>query len=318
MPASPLAALRALTGPNQGLGPDPYAGSKGSVYFPNDLGNIGHWIEFTAKSTNGVISAGDINGLVNSIPGVSGFSSAGSLFGNSVAGGTIRLPITQNLSTDYNPTYTNQDLQMAAGSVLKPFDRQIYGNKDLPADVAQGAGIAGLVGGALGGLVGGALSRGASLAGASGGDALAAALKVGAGIAQNPHKIVLFTGVDFREHQFAWRLSPRNRAESDSIRQIVDMFVYYSHPQYTFGGLFFKYPEFFEISFRYPEYLFKIRPSVCTDVRVNYHGQGYPAYIRNQEGTNAPAPAEVELNLTSKETEIITKQHLNPGIGGGG
>jgi hypothetical protein len=75
--------------------------------------------------------------------------------------------------------------------------------------------------------------------------------------------------------------------------------------------LFFKYPEFFEIKFRHPEYLFKLQPSVCKDIRVNYHGQGYPAYIRDANGGGIPAPAEVELSLTFMETEIVTKQSLN-------
>ena len=76
--------------------------------------------------------------------------------------------------------------------------------------------------------------------------------------------------------------------------------------------MLFKYPELFKIKFHYPQYLFEIRPSVCTDIRVNYHGQGYPAYIRNADGSGIPAPAEVELTLSFKETEIVTKDSLNP------
>jgi hypothetical protein len=137
-----------------------------------------------------------------------------------------------------------------------------------------------------------------------------AALKVTGGVAVNPHKIALFTGVNFREHQFSWKLSPKNRRESDKIRQIIELFTYYSHPEYVAGGLFFKYPEFFEIKFRHPEYLFKLQPSVCKDIKVNYHGQGYAAYIRDANGGGVPAPAEIELSLTFMETEIVTKQSL--------
>jgi hypothetical protein len=51
---------------------------------------------------------------------------------------------------------------------------------------------------------------------------------------------------------------------------------------------------------------------VCTDIKVDYHSQGYAAYIRNADGSGEPAPAEVSLSLTFKETEVISKQFLNP------
>jgi hypothetical protein len=92
------------------------------------------------------------------------------------------------------------------------------------------------------------------------------------------------------------------------------MFKFYSHPEYLAGGLFFKYPEFFKIRFRHPSYLFELEPSVCTDVRIDYHGQGFPAYIRDADGSGIPAPAEVTLSLTFKETEVITKNTLTRGL----
>ena len=284
-----------------GIGPDPYTGSNST--FPDDLVTNDHWISFQAVQTNGAAAS-----TINSMLGIT----IGSNF--NVPGGSVFLPMPSNLSTDYNPEYTPKDLDMAAGSVLKPFDRAIYGNQDINDSAALGAGMAGIAGGFAG-------SRGAKVAGevasafgASGGDTLAAALKVSAGIAQNPHKIILFTGVGFRDHTFSWKLSPKNRYESDTIKSIIDFFVYYSHPEYVAGGLFFKYPEFFQIKFAHPDYLFELRPSVCKDVKVNYHTQGYAAYVRNADGSGAPAPAEVELTLTFTETEIVTKNSLNPPI----
>jgi hypothetical protein len=317
--ARELADARAASGPavgtntnnvsNPGLiggtGGDPFKGEDHS--FPSDLTMNNNWIEFVAKPTKGVLENDVFSAL-----GLTGFGSA-------VAGegGVVRLPLPANLSTDYNPTYSTPNLGMAAGSALKPFDRAIYGNNDIPGQAAVGAGLAGagLAGiGALAATTGAAKIAQAGLAGIGvTGDALDAALKVGGGIAQNPHKIVLFTGVDFRDHSFSWKLSPRNRRESDIIRRIIAMFTYYSHPEFVAGGLFFKYPEFFEIKFARDAYLFKMRPSVCTDIKVDYHAQGYAAYIRNADGTGEPAPAEVSLTLTFKETEIISKQFLNPG-----
>ena len=279
-----------------GIGSDPFSGTV--TAFPDDLDTIDHWISFQAVQTNGVAS-GFINSMLDGL-------SIGSNY--NVPGGSVYLPMPANLSTDYNPTYTSANLDMVAGSALKPFDRQLYGNEDIPGAAAAGAALAGTVGAGLAGAAGRA--AGVSLSGSG----IDAALKVFGGIAQNPHKIVLFTGVDFREHTFSWKLSPKNRKESDSIRGIIDFFKYYSHPEYVAGGLFFKYPEYFNINFHHPEYLFTLRPSVCKDIRVNYHSQGYPAYIRDADGGGYPAPAEVELSLTFQETEVITKNSLNPPI----
>ena len=187
----------------------------------------------------------------------------------------------------------------------------MYGNRDLGQEALTGGGLAAAAvgGAALAAPLAAAQSAAGSL---GGGEAFNALLKVSAGVAVNPHKIVLFTGVGFRDHTFSWKLSPKNRAESNTIQSIIQFFTFYSHPEYVASGLFFKYPEFFRIRFHHPQYLFEIRPSVCTDIRVNYHTQGYPAYVRNADGSGLPAPAEVELSLTFKETEIVTKNSLNP------
>lgn len=296
-----------LTSINQSLiggsGSDPFKNS--SETFPGDLHVHGNWIEFKAMPTTGT-AQGILPDFLNNI--ISGSAAVGT------TGGTIRLPLPANLSTDYNPTYSTPDLGMAAGSVLKPFDRAIYGNNDIPGQAEAGAALAGVGLGIAGGT---AAAKSASAAlGSIGvtGAAGDAALKIFGGIAQNPHKIVLFTGVDFRDHSFSWKLSPRNRRESDVIRRIIEMFAYYSHPEFVAGGLFFKYPEYFQIKFARDSYLFRMRPSVCTDIKVDYHAQGTPAYVRNRDGSGEPAPAEVSLTISFKETEIISKQYLNPSL----
>ena len=279
---------------------DPYAGA--SVQFPEDLVDNDHWIEFVAQETKGFAT----DAIASSLPG---------LRGSIINGGTIRLPMPSNLSTDYNPQYTEQDLGPAAGMALKPFDRNMYGNRDLETEAQMGTASSALATAAKGALAGGAVGeiqkKAAGIAGAEG---VNAALKVLGGVAVNPHKVVLFTGVGFRDHTFSWKLSPRSRKESNDILLICEMFKFYSHPEYLAGGLFFKYPEFFKIKFRHPSYLFELEPSVCTDVRIDYHGQGFPAYIRDADGSGIPAPAEVTLSLSFKETEVITKNTLTRGL----
>lgn len=286
-------AYAGLVGGNQ-VGTDPFRGA--NLTFPDDLETNDHWISFTAEETKGQAS--------NQLASI-GLSNLSGVF--KISGGSAFLPMPSNLSTDYNPEYSTPNLDSAAGQALKPFDQAMYGNRDLGREASLGSSI-------VGAFAGTAVQGAQEAAGKVGitGDAFGALLKVAGGIAVNPHKIVLFTGVGFRDHQFSWKLSPKNRAESNTIQSIIQFFTFYSHPEYVSGGLFFKYPEFFRIRFHHPQYLFEIRPSVCTDIRVNYHTQGYPAYVRNADGSGLPAPAEVELSLTFKETEIVTKNSLNP------
>jgi hypothetical protein len=308
--------------------PDPFQDS--SYYFPDDLKTIDHWIEFQAVETKGqgsdafgkladskvfqdFATKNELNAFIGQ--GVQGLAN----IGNQVNLATIRLPMPSSLTTDYNPQYSTPDLGAAAGAILKPFDQKIYNNSSLPS-LLGGAGGDGISGAALesggrGGAAAATNALGTAVNGIGGAGTFEAALKVGLGVAQNPHKIVLFTGVDFREHRFSWKLSPRSREESNMIKMIIDAFTYYAHPEYVGGGLFFKYPEFFNIKFRHPNYLFELQPSVCTDIQVNYHGQGVAAYIRDANGGGAPAPVEVELTLSFKETEIVTKNSLNKTLG---
>jgi hypothetical protein len=286
-------ALAGLLGGGDKNRSDPFSGA--NLTFPDDLANNDHWISFEAQETTGI-----------PFPGLETLANVAGSF--KINGGSVFLPMPSNLSTDYNPDYSTPDLSPVAGMMLKPFDRAMYGNKDIPNEIGGGALAAGAAGAA-------ALTTAQGIAGkipGAGEAALGALLKVAGGVAVNPHKIVLFTGVNFREHTFSWRLSPKNRQESDTIRNIIDFFKFYSHPEYVAGGLFFKYPEFFNIRFHHPDYLFAIRPSVCKDIKINYHTQGYPAYVRNADGSGAPAPAEIELTLTFLETEIVTKNSLNP------
>jgi hypothetical protein len=288
-----LAGLSGMIGGTGGNRADPFSGA--NLTFPDDLANNDHWISFEAQETKGQV-VDSLSSLVSSLGGLQNMKSS-----MTISGGSVFLPMPSNLSTDYNPEYSTPDLGPAAGMALKPFDRAIYENNDIPGQISAGGIIGGTAAGVAVAVAAGAL-----------GERGAAGLKVAGGVAVNPHKIVLFTGVNFRDHTFSWRLSPKNRQESDTIRNIIDFFKFYSHPEYLAGGLFFKYPEFFNIRFHHPDYLFAIRPSVCTDVRINYHTQGYPAYVRNADGSGAPAPAEIELTLSFKETEIVTKNSLNP------
>ena len=166
-------------------------------------------------------------------------------------------------------------------------------------------------------------------------DKMAAAAASQFGIARNPHKVVLFDSIGFRKHSFTYQFTPKNRKESETLKEIIRLFKYHASPgmnptktvdlgksglkalegaQLTLSGgkHFFKYPEFWRIKFHHPEFLFAIGESVLTSVDVNYHGGGSVSYARDTADAT-PAPTQVNLNLSFMETDIITKEKIEDG-----
>lgn len=152
------------------------------------------------------------------------------------------------------------------------------------------------------------------------------------GIAANPHKVVLFNAVNFRVHQFQYSFTPDSYEEADALRNIIKLFKFYSSPSFnasTSGSIdlssigvgrqsinvdlsagkhFFKYPEYFEIDFHHPKFLYQIGPSVLESFAIDYHPLGAPLYSRTRG--REPTPVQINMLLQFKETEIVTKENI--------
>jgi len=230
----------------------------------------------------------------------------------------IYLPVPMNLSSGYGVSYTNESLgpvgelagrATSGGFTGDGFSGGVGGvtsggfllNVGIAAASSEGAPLlAGLVGDALGGKAG-ALAGGAVTAGV--GQAIPGVL-AGLGVARNPHQALLFSGTDFRSHQFSFKFAPKNEAESDIVTNIITAFKYYMAPQISGDGHLFDYPNTFDIDFIDERHLFDIGESVLTDMSVNYHPEGTPAYFSNG------APTSVEIGLTFQEITITTKDEI--------
>lgn len=209
-----------------------------------------------------------------------------------------------------------------AGSM--PEDFSVESIENSIRDAIQGAGLSSedLKGAAAGGLIAGVeagslaaaaatkiLGGGnlAALAGAGAAGFLKGALQ-GAGVARNPHLATVFTGVDFKTHTFQYKLIAKNKAESDTIRDMIFSFKKAMAPNYTLGDHVFQYPDQFDITLAAGNYLFKFGRSVLTQFDVNYTGEGTPAFFEE-----TGAPYSVTLNMSFQETEIVTKREVNQG-----
>ena len=233
----------------------------------------------------------------------------------------ISLPIPSNLSTGYNAKYANMPIG-PAGKIAQQTIASAQGEggklgaiadllgtqagqdslsgavKNIGATLAQEQ-LSGIVGGAIGGITGFA-------AGAAAGEAQQGALQV-TGVARNPHLAVLFEGVDMRTHQFQYKFIPRNRGESDTLREIIKQFKLAMAPEFIESGHFFNYPDEFDIRIGNPDYLFKIGTSVLIDFQLNYTAQDGSLFHVNG------APVAVSLALTFQELDIITKAQIEDG-----
>lgn len=134
--------------------------------------------------------------------------------------------------------------------------------------------------------------------------------------AVNPHLVNQFVSAGFKNHSFFFTLIAKNQRESDSIRNIIDFFRYYSAPAFL-NLRNMASPDKFTLayndtassnSFQRNMYLPEFN-SECylTDMQVLYGGSGQPVFYKGG------APVEIQLSLNFRETEIFTK-HSKQGI----
>ena len=137
----------------------------------------------------------------------------------------------------------------------------------------------------------------------------------GVGAALNPQLQVIFQGVNFREHQFDFTLTPHSKQEAEEIKKIVKAFKFAAAPEIPtnaiFGkGIYFKVPDRFNIKFLYNGQentnVHKITECVLKNVSVDYAPMGWATF---DDGN----PVQTRLTLQFQETEIVDKTRINQG-----
>lgn len=133
------------------------------------------------------------------------------------------------------------------------------------------------------------------------------------GLAPNPRKEQLFKQVDFRTFQFTYEFFPRNKQESQQVKNIIDQFKYHMHPEYKDQMNFlYVYPSEFDIFYYHgtQENLNVNRHTSCvlTEMNVNYSPQGQ--FTAFDDGT----PTQINVVLTFKELATLTKEKIEDGL----
>jgi len=211
---------------------------------------------------------------------------------------SIALYINDPPSVRYNAQYSNKDLGTLAGLV-----GAISGVDSMQSALNTGGEAAQAL----------ALQF-AKIPSALGVGSPAEILGASAKVAMNPFKEVLFESIDFRSFGFKYRFLPKSKKESEEIKKIIDTFKFHMHPELSSNKLFFIYPSEFEISYYYGnqqnEYFHKFKPCVLESMDVTYGGDMYSSFY---DPSSPGYPAEVNVSLTFRETEILTKQQIESG-----
>jgi hypothetical protein len=118
---------------------------------------------------------------------------------------------------------------------------------------------------------------------------------IGAGVALNPLMFLQFQRPEFRQFSLSWLLAPKNKKESETIRDIIKAFKRSASPYKHGGGLLMGYPDVATIVMK-PDDIFGnlvFKPCVVTSVQVNYNGAPNPSFFKN----GAPTVIALTLNL---------------------
>ena len=192
----------------------------------------------------------------------------------------------------YSMNYANKELGtllgVLSGSVI---DSQGFGAGSVEAGAAIGASLA-------------------KLPGAFGVADLGSALSVSSGTALNPFRETVFESVDFRSFAFKYKFYPKNKTESEAVYNIINTFKFHMHPEMSEGKLFFIYPSEFNITYYFGNvknpYFHKFTTCVLESMDVTYGGEQFSSF---KDGS----PTEINMSLTFRELEVLTKSMINQG-----
>lgn len=304
-----------------------------SLYFPENYQTIYHYVTFTALKFESVTRTSTINSDEPLVSNRQGRAKRKLM--------SITLPMPDQLNTSYNASYADESIsnigEVASTGAANINTEQANENFRNGRYVEGAQALAQQIGGgaAGGAIVGGLLDRLPTSATTGIGNVF--------GFTRNPQKVLQFNGVNFREHQFSFKLTPKNIREATAIQKIITAFKRHMLPKYGVGGgidalrtavsslpgvtangaqeitnqaaatsrAFFEYPDVFEIVFNNKKVLFSIGESVITGFTVDYHPQNYPAYVRSLSSPSVAHPASITISMTFKETDIVTREQVD-------
>lgn len=136
------------------------------------------------------------------------------------------------------------------------------------------------------------------------------------GDVENPNTEFLFSKMDARSFSFNFKFHPRNKKESEQIKDVIKAFKKYQHPTLsgtTVKGLYLEFPHIWVISFHTSQggqndFYGKVKDAALTSVDVSYGGSG--AYASFENG----CPTNISIGLNFQETTLLTREDIEKGM----
>ena len=126
-----------------------------------------------------------------------------------------------------------------------------------------------------------------------------------------------FKGINKRNFQYTFKMTPKDRREVEMIRKIVFAFKANMMPEFVGGnrgGRRLLVPNTFDIAYMYTGnqnlHLHNISTCVLENMNVTYGGDRYRTFEADAEGAQ---PVETNITLNFKEIELITRDRIFEG-----
>lgn len=137
-------------------------------------------------------------------------------------------------------------------------------------------------------------------------------LSSASGLAPNPNKEQVFSGVDFRQFTMEYQFFPRTQQEAEAIQNIIQTFKYHMHPEFKdVTNFIYIYPSEFDIVYyngsEENRNLHRHSSCVLVDMAVNYTPNG--AFNTFKGGI----PTQTNIALTFRELAQLTKENIAEG-----
>jgi hypothetical protein len=222
----------------------------------------------------------------------------------------IALYMPPSVSVSYNANYTDTEIGAAAAAGAQAYQ-----------DIIGGASLGSTVNKALKGLgpeVGDGMIRKAlgAIDMIPGLEGAMEAVEMQRGFIKTPRLELAFKGIPKRSFQYDFKMIPKSAAEAEEIQKIIKTFKTNMLPEMVSGmANRLTMPSTFEIKYMYNssdnKYLHKISTCVLETMSVVYGGDRYKTFEANSNG--AP-PVEVQITLSFKEMDLITREKADQGF----
>lgn len=242
---------------------------------------------------------------------------------------SVYIALQNQLSTAYMPAYKQTDVGVAGMMMADGMNALSSNNKleDLTTTIQDAAKSA--LPEFTGGVFAQAASGASQMLGLAGGVSASDILQLSKGKIFNPYSEQMFSNMQFRTHNFTFKMFARDAREAQEIGRIIAYIKEGSLPSYSGErGRYFEVPEKFDITFKrmdphgkfksdVADLHFKIHTSVCAGIQVNYTPDGqYTSFKQlvkegNFAGVHVPA---VQVGLTFIETKFVTAEDVEKGF----